>query len=260
MKRFMGLVQHEFSMSIRRKSLWIGNGLVAGLFIISLLTQGPDEGRNYFAGNASTWQEAGDMVYMFNMLIPLVAGILASDRLKRDYQIGIRELQISSPITDGVYLSAKYAGVLLSTFLPLVLSVLGLAAYGVVCGLPPVELLSGLLAGFVTISIPTFLFVVAFSLVCPLVIPVRIYQILFTGYWFWGNFLSDKVFPTISGTLLNASGIYALQGFFVGTLSRSGKTLHTPVEACMNIAVLVLCAAFAMAAGRYYMSRKNGLA
>jgi len=115
MKQFMGLVQHEFNMSIRRKSLWIGNGLVAGLFIISLLIQGPDEGRNYFAGNSSTWQEAGDMVYMFNMLIPLVAGILASDRLKRDYQIGIRELQISSSIKDGTYLAAKYTGVLLST-------------------------------------------------------------------------------------------------------------------------------------------------
>ncbi len=260
MKQFMGLVQHEFNMSIRRKSLWIGNGLVAGLFIISLLIQGPDEGRNYFAGNSSTWQEAGDMVYMFNMLIPLVAGILASDRLKRDYQIGIRELQISSSIKDGTYLAAKYTGVLLSTFLPLVISVWGLAVYGMICGLPPLDLLLSMMAGFALISIPTFLFVVAFSLVCPLVIPVRIYQILFTGYWFWGNFLSDKVFPTISGTLLNASGIYALQGFFVGTLSRTGKPLHTPVEAVMNIVVLLVCAAFAMTAGRYYLSRKSGLA
>jgi len=129
-----------------------------------------------------------------------------------------------------------------------------------ICGLPPLDLLLSMMAGFALISIPTFLFVVAFSLVCPLVIPVRIYQILFTGYWFWGNFLSDKVFPTISGTLLNASGIYALQGFFVGTLSRTGKPLHTPVEAVMNIVVLLVCAAFAMTAGRYYLSRKSGLA
>jgi hypothetical protein len=40
----------------------------------------------------------------------------------------------------------------------------------------------------------------AFSLACPLVIPLRICQVLFTGYWFWGKLISPKVFPTISDT------------------------------------------------------------
>jgi ABC-type transport system involved in multi-copper enzyme maturation permease subunit len=257
MKQFIGIVQHEFKMSIRRRSLWIGNGLVVGIFLISLITQGPDEGKNFFAGHATAWQEGGDMVYMFNMLLPLVAGILASDRLKRDNQIGIRELQLSSPVREEIYLAGKFTGVLFSAFVPLIICVIGLAVYGVTCGLPPVELGLAVLAGLVTISIPTFVFVTAFSLVCPLVIPVRIYQILFTGYWFWGNFLSDKVLPTVSGTVLNASGIYALQGFFLGMLSRSRKPMHTPVEACLNIAVLLACALTAMAAGRYYLVRKT---
>lgn len=257
MKQFIGIVQHEFKMSIRRRSLWIGNGLVVGLFLISLLTQGPDEGRNFFAGNASPWQEGGDIVYMFNMLLPLAAGILASDRLKRDYQTGMRELQISSPVREERYLAGKFTGVLFSSLIPLIISVIGLTVYGVSCGLPPLELGLAVLAGLTVISIPTFVFVTAFSLVCPLVIPIRIYQILFTGYWFWGNFLSDKAFPTISGTIFNASGIYSLQGFFLGMLSRSGKPLHTSAEACLNIAVLLGCAVMAMTAGRYYLARQS---
>jgi hypothetical protein len=77
---------------------------------------------------------------------------------------------------------------------------------------------------------------------------------LFTGYWFWGNFLSDKVFPTISGTLLNSSGRYALQGLFFGTISNTGEPLHTPIEAWLNIAILISCAGAALLVLHRYLS------
>jgi hypothetical protein len=38
--------------------------------------------------------------------------------------------------------------------------------------------------------------------------------VLFTGYWFWGNLLTPKAFPTISDTVLNAVGQYPLQAYF----------------------------------------------
>jgi MFS family permease len=256
MKSFIGIVQHEFRMSIRRKSLWIGNALVISLFVMAIITGEEGGSRKVFSEGSTPWQEAGDMVYLFNMLIPLIAGILSSDRLQRDFRNGMRELQKSSAVTDNLYLAGKYTGVLLSTFVPFLIAIFGLGIYAVTSGFPAMELFTGLLAGFAVIAIPSFAFVVAFSLACPLVIPVRVYQILFTGYWFWGNFLNDRVFPTVSGTILNSSGIYAMQGFFAGTMSRSGEPLHTPLEAWLNITVLLACAAMALAGARYYMAKK----
>lgn len=256
MKSFIGIVQHEFRMSIRRKSLWIGNALVVGLFVAAMFTGGDGGSKKIFSEGSTPWQEAGDMVYMFNMLIPLIAGILSSDRLQRDFRTGMRELQKSCAISDSLYLAGKYTGVLLSMFVPFLIAVFGLGIYAVISGIPAVELFTGLLAGFAAIAVPSIAFVVAFSLACPLVIPVRVYQILFTGYWFWGNFLNDRVFPTVSGTILNSSGIYALQGFFTGALSRSGEPLHTPLEAWLNITVLMVCAVVALACARFYMAKK----
>jgi len=69
---------------------------------------------------------------------------------------------------------------------------------------------------FLVMGGTAFAFVVAFSIACPLFMPVRVYQVLFVGYWFWGNYLSPEVFPTISGTLVVPSGKYALYGFFHG--------------------------------------------
>ncbi len=110
----------------------------------------------------------------------------------------------------------------------------------------PVFLLAELVT-FLIIVAPSFAFVVAFSLACPLIMPLRVYQILFTGYWFWGNFLNDKIVPTISDTLLNASGVYALQGFFQGqAFNPSGQMPYTPLDAWLNILVLGLCAASAL--------------
>ena len=103
----------------------------------------------------------------------------------------------------------------------------------------------------------SFAFVVAFSLACPAIMPLRVYQILFTGYWFWGNFLSPQVFPTISGTLLNASGVYAQQGFFSGTLGQWRDRLYTASEAWLNILVLGLCAAAVLFTLDRYLVRQS---
>jgi len=256
MTQFIGVFRHEFNMSIRRKGLWIGNAIVIGLFVAAMLSPqktGPD---GFFSGNPPL-QETGNMVYMFNMLIPLVAGILSSDRLQRDYRLGIRELQSSTAIKSGVYLAGKYFGSVISTLVPFFVTVVFLGLYAVFSGRAPIEVLEWVLLAFITIAIPTFVFVVAFSLVCPLFLPVRVYQILFTGYWFWGNFLNEKVFPTISGTILNSSGIYSLQGFFNGTISRTGESLHTPIEALLNITVLFICAAIVLYSGYQYIAWQN---
>lgn len=254
MSQFLGVLGHEFSMSIRRKGLWIAYLIVFGFFISILASEGLD----HMYTDGTPWQEAGQTVYMFNMLTPIIGGILAADRMQRDYQLGVRELQASTPLSSSIYIWGKYIGVLLSLLLPIFLWVLGLSILSVAHGLIGPAMIGAVIVAFVTITIPSFAFVTAFSLACPLVMPLRVYQILFTGYWFWGNFLNNQVFPTISGTLLNASGVYAQQGFFSGTRSQVvGRPLHTASEAWLNILVLGVCAAVAIFVLGQYLARQS---
>ncbi len=187
--------------------------------------------------------KSGHMVFVFNIFMPLLAGILSADRMQRDVRTGVRELQRSTPLPMPVYVLAKYLGVLLSVLTPMFLLVgfTGLAL--VVKGLAPLSLLWPVLLAFVSIAIPAHAFAVAFSLACPLVMPLRVYQVLFTGYWFWGNLLSPQAFPTISDTVLNAVGQYALQAFF-GVYDDSTHEVvkrFTPPEALLNLIVLITC-------------------
>jgi hypothetical protein len=103
---------------------------------------------------------------------------------------------------------------------------------------------------------------VAFSLACPLVIPLRIYQVLFTGYWFWGNMLSPKAFPTISDTVLNAVGQYPLQAYF-GVYTDSTNTVlngYTVQQAVLNQVVLAGCIVAVLFVLTRYMRHQERIA
>jgi hypothetical protein len=102
-----------------------------------------------------------------------------------------------------------------------------------------------------------FVFVVAFSLVCPLFHPVSGISNIVYRYWFWGNFLNEKVFPTISGTILNSSGIYSLQGFFTGRSARTGESLHTPIEALLNKQYCLFVPLSSLYSGYQYIAWQN---
>ncbi len=245
MSQLLGVMRHEFNMSIRRAGLWIAYLIVFAFFTVSLFTPSPTGPTEIFSGNPP-WQEAGETVYLFNMLMPLIGGILAADRMQRDVRLGLRPLQTSTPLKRPTYILGKYVGVLLSELTPMFLWVVVIGIFATVTGQASPVIIRGILVAFLSIVVPSFAFVIAFSLACPLIMPVRVYQILFTGYWFWGNFLNAKIFPSVSDTLLNASGIYALQGFFSGTISRTDEILYTPLEAWLNILVLSLCAAIAL--------------
>jgi len=96
------------------------------------------------------------------------------------------------------------------------------------------------------IVLPGMLFIAAFSLACPAVIWVPLYQFLFFGYWFWGNLLSPNTgLPTLSGTILTPIGGFISRGLF-GVSSVGFAKEGTQVEgiasllALLGIAVLVL--------------------
>jgi ABC-2 type transport system permease protein len=247
MRSFPGIFRHELSMSLRRKGLWIAYGLLF-IFHTVLLFSPPPIGEmveGEVIARREVWQVAGRFLLACNVFFPVVAGILSADRVRRDFRLGLRELQDSTPLSRPVYVLAKYLGALASSLFPLFLWVMGIAAVLTVVGRAHASMLYAVPVAFLAITVPAFAFVVAFSLACPMVMPLSIYQILFTGYWFWANFIPPKLFPTLNGTLLTPSGTFAQQGFFGGPASRAleGVAPYTQADAVANLAVLGVCSA-----------------
>jgi ABC-2 type transport system permease protein len=240
--QFLGVTRHEFRMSMRRPGFWVAYLLLTLFYIVSILLPSANRADDIIRLD-QIWPQAGQTVFMLNIFLPLLAGILSADRMQRDFRGGLRELQRSAPLSVPVYVLAKYLGVLVSVLTPmfLLLAVSGLLV--VVQGLAPLAFLWPLLLAFFSIAVPAHAFVVAFSLACPLVMPLRVYQVLFTGYWFWGNLINPKAFPTISDTVLNAVGQYPLQAFFNMSLDSThpADVGYTPLDAVLNLIVLLGC-------------------
>lgn len=244
MSQFFGVARHEFSMSIRRPGMWIAYGLLFLFYSATLLLPSTDGSADAIAAG-EIWSEAGRLAFTYNLFMPLLAGILAADRMQRDYRTNVRELQCSTPLPVSVYILAKYTGVLASALSPALFLVLLVGFLATIFGIAPLGFFGALLVAFVVIVAPAHAFVIAFSLACPLLMPVRVFQVLFTGYWFWGNFLSPEAFPTISGTVLNAAGMYSLQAFFGVHFGPPGEADYgfTQPEAALNLLVLAACIA-----------------
>jgi len=242
LSQFTGVTRHEFNMSIRRPGLWVAYALLGLFYSVSIFAPAGD-GPGELIPTQDIWLQAGHIVFLLNIFMPLLAGILSADRMQRDFRSGVRELQRSTPLSIPAYILAKYLGVLASVLVPMFLWVAAVGITLVFKGQAPLSFLWPLLLAFLSISVPAHAFVVAFSLACPLLMPLRIYQVLFTGYWFWGNLLNPQAFPTISETLLNAVGQYPLQAYFGVVLDSTSKVAVpvTPTDALLNLLVLLAC-------------------
>lgn len=242
MLKLFGVARHEFAMSIRRPGFWIAYVLLILFYVVTLLLPSMDGTDDRILPEA-IWPQAGHTVFLFNIFLPLLAGILSADRMQRDFRNGVRELQRSAPLSIPVCILGKYLGTLASVLLPMLLAVTATGLALVALGLAQAVFLGPLFLAFLSIAVPAHAFVVAFSLACPLIMPLRVYQVLFTGYWFWGNLLTPKAFPTISDTVLNAVGQYPLQAFFGMTLdsTHAVEAGYTPPQAVLNLVVLLAC-------------------
>lgn len=243
MSEFFGVIRYEFNMFLRRPGMWIAY-LCLYVFYAVLLFMPDPMGEIISFPADETWQVAGQQLFYYNMFMVLLAGIISADRMQRDFRLGVCELQQSTPLRRPVYILAKYFGVLAGSLVPMLILVVGTAVFSILMGAPP-QYLGAMLVAFLAMGVPAHAFVVAFSLACPLVMPVRVYQVLFTGYWFWGNYLNPGAFPTISDTVLVPSGKYVLEGFFGGFPSSRNLEwlgpLYTPAGATLNLVVLALC-------------------
>jgi ABC-2 type transport system permease protein len=247
MSSFAGILRHEVGMSLRRKGLWIAYGLLFAFHTVLLFAPPPigEMVKGEVIGKGEVWHVAGRFLLACNVFFPVVTGILSADRVRRDFRLGLRELQDSTSLSRHTYVLTKYLGSLVSSLLPLFLWLTGIAAVLTLVGRAHASMLYAVPVAFLAVTVPAFAFVVAFSLTCPVVMPLSIYQILFTGYWFWANFIPPKLFPTLNGTLLTPSGMFAQQGFFGGQVSEAfkGAAQYSPGDAVANLAVLGLCSA-----------------
>ncbi len=203
---FGGVVRYEFRMQVRRRSVWI---VLLGLGVLTLLVDRVSL-RDASPHRAVLWALG------VNTILPLAFGIMLADRLPRDEHLHIDALFTGLPISRISRLLGKYLGATLATMAPIVLILLaGLIAMLFTWG--QAAMVPQTLAAFLTINLPGLLFVAAFSLAVPLFMPVPVYQVLFTGYWFWGNLLKPTVFgiPTLSDSLLTPIG-QQRAGYFFG--------------------------------------------
>lgn len=251
MARFFGVFRHEFLMSIHRPSLWIAYGLLFSFYTLAVFWQS-DTAEKIVISTDQIWRFAGRMGFTFNLFLPVLVGILSADRMQLDFRQGVRELQLSTPLNQITYILGKYFGVLISVSLPVLIWVWFMTGLYILNGNAPLGLFYSMTLAFFSMMLPAFAFVIAFSLSLPLIMPLRVYQILFTGYWFWGNYIDQEMFPTLNGTLLTPGGMLVFQGYF-GGFSANTPLEYTATDATLNLMVLGLSVIAVWVSTNYYL-------
>ncbi len=254
MNQIWNIFKEEYRMSICRPGIWLAYGVIFLLYFYAMSL--PEKAAlPEVYDSADLWAVSGVAVFELNMFAPLLAGISSADRLVRDRILKMDELLRSTPLTRWSYVLGKYAAALISMLTPLFLYVQVISIFLIIKGAPAVIALINLVS-FCALTLPAFAFVIAFSVACPLVLPLRVYQVLFTGYWFWGNYLNPGFIPTLSGTWLMPCGKIVLESLFRTTVMIDGLLRYTPFDALMNLVTLAVCAVLALVAAERWLAWK----
>jgi ABC-type Na+ efflux pump permease subunit len=239
-----GATVYEFRMQLRRRAVWITP------VVLSLIAFG-FTGWDASASTPLTEAIVG-WAQEVQTLLPIGVGVLLADRLPRDRRTGVGELLATTPASSGGRLVGKFLGATFATIVP----ILAIYAVGVGGVLGERREWGGIplaLAAFAAVNLPGLLFVGAFSIACPALLWVPLYQFLFVGYWFWGNALSpDQGIPTLNGTLLTPIGDYMAAGLF-GVPGLSWVAEASPRQGALSILLLLASAAVALAAAHAYL-------
>ncbi len=240
----------EYRMQIRRRSMWLVLGLIGAYMLWVLTHQAPATG--------TTAVQAAEWTWLLQVFMPIAFGVLLADRFPRDRKLGVDELLDSSPARFEARLIGKYLGATAATLVPIVITdALGLA-WIATRGPDPVTALTVGVPAFVLIDLPGLLFVAGFSVCCPLIMPVPVYQFLFVGYWFWGNLMPPQIMPSLRDTWLAPIGWMAGGGLFGIFNGNPGSPAATPFDAFMSISLLLGGALAALLAGLTVMRLERG--
>jgi ABC-2 type transport system permease protein len=242
----IGALRYEFHMQVHRRTVWI-TMIVLGLLLAFLLTR--HNGLNdvlTFLNSPSLPAAVAYWADMVNFaILPIGIGILLADRFPRDQRTKVYELFTSMPGSLSTRLLGKYLGSTLATLLPMIAFYLIGIGYILVHthNLLAIPLA---LAAFATIILPGILFIAAFSIACPAIMWVPLYQFLFIGYWFWGNMLGPRIgLPTLSTTILTPRGSFIAAGLF-GISPANWIQGVTPLAGVASLLLLLLISLLVM--------------
>jgi ABC-2 type transport system permease protein len=266
---FGASMRYEFRMQVRKRSVWIVPALTLVLFVLiggSLLrdlfdpTERPAEARTAVVA----------LAVQLHVLLSIGFGCLLADRLSRDDRLRVAPILDATPAEPRARLLGKYLGAGAATAIPIVVAYFGFTvAYAVYTGAPGA--LGWALAACAVVILPGLLFVAAFALAVPLIVPAPLFRVLFVGYWLWGTLVPPEIMPTLARTLVNPLGGYPLVALldFHGTDGDqslagpvAGATLNflrphpTPAMAWLSIGVLLALAAAALAGAHALRARR----
>ena len=181
---------------------------------------------NYFVGFSAIYSD---------LILALVSAFLVADRLVRDQQLGVTELQQATTLGYPLYILGKFVGNLTATLLPSFCAYVLFGIFFVILGAPPAILLL-FPSAFLLALFPSFAVVVAVTLFLSSILPVRAVQIGFPLLWIFsiGSFLG---WPTLVNTVFNPSGLHILNAFFPTIWYPYAQTREF---ATLNIVILLL--------------------
>jgi hypothetical protein len=240
---FFGALHYEFHMQVRRPAVWITMILIAGLLVGFLSRSNALLNTVYHLDRFPLLTVVASWTAIINRLLPIGVGVLLADRLPRDRRTKVDELFSSMPGALNARLVGKYLGSMLATLLPM------FAFYAIGVGViiyqtRNIMAIPLALETFAVIALPGILFISAFSLACPAIMWVPLYQFCFIGYWFWGNELSPRNgIPTLSDTILTPVGNYMAKGFYGLELADFSAT---PLQGVESMLVLIAFAIFVL--------------
>jgi len=241
----LGALRYEFLMQVRRKALWA----VFLAFCLPLLSVTLTPWSGYFEG-ISTAHLVANWSLAVQFLHPIAFGVLLADRLPRDRRLRVGELLQALPAAPGGRFLGKFFGATLATLVP-VLFVYAAGVGYIVYDTGDFGAVPLALAAFAVINLPGMFFVAAFSVSCPAVLWVPLYQFLFVGYWFWGNLIPSGIdIPSLSRTVLTPLGEYMANGFF-GTEATTVRATH--LEGAVSIGLLLALGALALVCAHRYL-------
>ena len=253
-KQIWNIFKEEYRMSIRRPGMWLAYGVIFLLYFYTMTLPERAELPKVY-DTATLWAISGVAVFELNLFSPLLAGISTADRMVRDRTLKMDELLRSTPLTRWSYVLGKYTAALISMLTPLFLYVQVISIFLIIKG-APIQIVWMNLVSFCALTLPAYAFVTAFSVACPLVVPLRVYQVLFTGYWFWGNYLNPGFIPTLAGTWLMPCGKIVLESLFRTTVMIDRLLRYTPFDALMNLIVLAACIVIILTAAERWLAWK----
>jgi ABC-2 type transport system permease protein len=238
----LGTARNEYRMLIRRWPLWC---LPAAVVAILLATGGFGFG-TASSDPSSMARLVGQQAIGVNLLVLVAIGALLADRWVRDRQLGVEELLFATAASPVSRLWGKYLGVVAAAATTL-LVVWAVLAARLAIHFGDLSIAGTAALAYLVLVLPGLAFVAAFGLVMPRLVGVRLYQVLFIGYWFWGNLVPQHVMPTLSGTWLTPIGKYADAGLFAHSshsllLTGGGSTAaaYGSIALLAGIAVLLL--------------------